>query len=186
MNMNTLIQKLRNQGVTFTNGLSDLEVVEIQSRYEITFPPDLKTFLQTALPISSGFVDWRNSNPNHVKKIQSVLKAPLEGIIFDIKHNDFWHDDWGTKPSDQQLAIEICSRYVHQAPTLIPIYSHRYIPSSPDQQGNPVFSVYQTDIIYYGANIIQYLLIEFGLKKYKEVNDEPIEYIPFWSDLVGY
>lgn len=57
-------------------------------------------------------------------------------------------------------------------------------PSTPAQQGNPIFSVHQTDIIYYGENSSQYLLIEFGLRPYPEINYEYIVDVPFWSDLI--
>jgi hypothetical protein len=51
---------------------------------------------------------------------------------------------------------------VADAPVLIPVCSHRYLPASPPQAGNPVFSVHQSDIIYYGANLLDYLQNEFG------------------------
>ena len=49
-------------------------------------------------------------------------------------------------------------------PKLIPIYSSRYIPESPKETGNPVFSVYQTDIIYYGFDLLSYFENEFKIK----------------------
>lgn len=42
------------------------------------------------------------------------------------------------------------------APRLIPICSHRYIPEEPHDAGNPVFSVMQSDVIYYGADLANY------------------------------
>jgi len=38
----------------------------------------------------------------------------------------------------------------------IPVYSHRYLPSEPKATGNPVLSVHQTDIIYYGNDLASY------------------------------
>jgi hypothetical protein len=45
------------------------------------------------------------------------------------------------------------------AQTLI---SHRYLPEKSHEPGNPVFSVYQADVIYYGADLIDYFEREFA------------------------
>jgi ABC-type glycerol-3-phosphate transport system substrate-binding protein len=90
------------------------------------------------------------------------LDWPFAGIAFDIRHDVFWFDEWGQKPNDIEAAVEIARRHVRAAPTLIPLYSHRYLPSEPLLAGNPVFSVYQTDIIYYGGDLWEYFSNEFG------------------------
>ena len=67
------------------------------------------------------------------------------------------------------------------------MYSHRYLPQEPSTEGNPVFSVYQTDIICYGADLQDYLENEFhyyfGTTAY--VIREPVRNIEFWTGLVG-
>ncbi len=71
-----------------------------------------------------------------------------------------------------------------KVPKLIPIYSHRYIPSSLNEIGNPVYSVHQTDIIYYGKDLWDYFNIEFGNKMHKDIAFNEIKTkIPFWSEL---
>lgn len=54
----------------------------------------------------------------------------------------------------------------YKAPKLVPIYSHRYMPFITEDDNIPVFSIMQSDIIYYGENLISYLEVEFGFKKY--------------------
>lgn len=67
---------------------------------------------------------------------------------------------------------------------MIPIYAHRYIPTTPLESGNPVFSIMQTDIIYYGTNLINYFCNEFNLdKKLYDQSQETPKYIKFWSYL---
>lgn len=39
------------------------------------------------------------------------------------------------------------------------------IPDEPNEPGNPVYSVHQTDIIYYGSDLTDYFECEFGLEK---------------------
>jgi hypothetical protein len=57
--------------------------------------------------------------------------------------------------------------------------------ASPHEAGNPVFSIFGDDAIYYGANLKDYFEREFGDWR---VRSRPwpnqIKYIPFWSDLV--
>lgn len=71
-------------------------------------------------------------------------------------------------------------------PKLIPIYSHRYIPSHPNEIGNPIFSVYQMDIIYYGFDLTTYFANEFSLKRTGELKlrDKPNRKIEFWTNWV--
>ena len=118
-------------------------------------------------------------------------------MAFDIENNVFWIDEWGTRPDNISDAIEVARKHVVGAPKLIPVYSHRYIPTDPCAAGNPVFSVQQTDIIYYGQNLWDYIEQEFGehvegwyggeryahftLEQYHSVH----RHIPFWSDLVS-
>jgi hypothetical protein len=48
------------------------------------------------------------------------------------------------------------------APRLIPVFGHRYLLAEPCQTGNPVLSIYQTDVVVYGADLRCYLLAEFA------------------------
>ena len=106
-----------------------------------------------------GFPNWRSGDE---VELQRWLNWPFKGMAFDIKNNDFWMDEWGTKPGKLEDAIDIARRAVDEAPKLIPVYSHRYLPSEPFLAGNPVFSVYQTDIIFYGCDLWDYFTNEFA------------------------
>jgi hypothetical protein len=144
--------------VQFDPGLTEDEFLQVERRFGFQFPPDLRTFLSIGLPVSGRWVDWRNVDD---AAIRERLEWPIEGICFDIEHNAFWLGEWGARPSDLQEAFEVARRAVAGAPVLIPICSHRFIPAAPPESGNPVFSIYQTDIIYYGADLMDYLQNEF-------------------------
>ena len=180
-----LIQKMKSKGVTFDKGLTHEEVLRIQDKFEFKFPPDLKHFLQKALPTSQGFYDWRLSLKSEfvADNIKSQLQWPLEGMLFDIENNNFWVDPWGPKPNSITEQFAIAEHYFKTYPKLIPIYSHRYIPSEPNINDNPVFSVYQMDIIYYGNNLSAYLAKEFrfSLSDNFEISEEPKREIEFWT-----
>ena len=46
-----LVERLRVWNVEFVPGLSDREVEQVQATYGVQFPPDLRWFLQYALPM---------------------------------------------------------------------------------------------------------------------------------------
>jgi hypothetical protein len=170
--------------VSFEPGLTAEELTFVEREYGFCFPPDLRHFLGHALPVSKGWVNWREtSRPEILKR----LDWPLDGICFDIEQNAFWLDSWGPKPGDLSEALAIARTAVRAAPRLIPVCSHRFLPDRPCKSGNPVFSVHQTDIIYYGANLFEYLCNEFayyfGRERY--TLGENIRRIEFWSELVG-
>lgn len=176
-------QALESAGVSFERGLSNQELTAAEQRFRFRFPPDLREFLAFALPTGPGFPNWREvDDPG----LLGALAAPLEGIKFDIEHNSFWPSEWGVRPVDLRGAFEIARTHVDRAPKLIPVIGHRYMPDQPFAADNPVFSVHQTDIIYYGANLENYLNNEyhhyFGTPEY--VLPKTIRHIEFWSWLV--
>jgi hypothetical protein len=190
LNFDKYQSMLEQAGVNFESGLTAGEVQQIESRFSFAFPPDYRAFLMHSLPVSDQFVNWRNTEEKwrntEETKIHHRLAWPLEGICFDIEYNAFWLPEWGQRPKELQDAFAIAREAVAQAPVLIPIYSHRYIPALPAEAGNPIFSVYQTDIIYYGRDLSEYIENEFAQafgKDYARLS-EPIRPITFWSHLV--
>ena len=159
MNLGHYKDVLVDAGVIFEQGLSQTEIQHLEEKYKFRFPPDLREFLLFALPTSKGFLNWREAGEG---KIVESLAWPYMGICFDIEQNGFWLEEWGERPSSLGEAFEIARKAVEDAPTLIPINGHRYLPARPNEAGNPVFSIYQTDIIYYGANLEDYLENEFS------------------------
>ena len=170
---------LQEKGVTLEPGLTDDEVAQVEGKYGFRFPPDLRSLLQLALPVSEGFPDWRNGDE---ASLRARLDWPADGICFDIEHNTFWFDDWGHKPATIEEAQRIARQEVAKASKLIPVYGHRYIPDEPHLPGNPIFSVYQTDIIYYVRDLVDYFDNEFSPEA--RVPDSVPRTIRFWDDLV--
>ena len=178
----SLIAFLQQHRVLFADGLSDLEVAKLESTFAFRFPPDLRQLLQHALPVSPGFVNWRD-DPD--ESLRQRLDWPADGICFDIEHNFFWWEEWGPRPIDTPTACEVARHEIAKMPALIPIYNHRYIPAEPHLTGNPVFSVHQTDIIYYGSDLSNYFYNEFSPH---DERDFPayadVRSIRFWSQIV--
>ncbi len=105
------------------------------------------------------------------------------GLIFDVENNDLWWPTWGERPVTAEARAAVLRDVVSEAPRLVPLVSHRYLPCEPNESGNPVFSIYQSDAIYYGVDLIDYFEREFGNKTGPVVG--PVKPIRFWSELVS-
>jgi len=116
--------------------------------------------------------------------INEALAWPRDGLLFDLEHNDVWLDSLGPRPSNVETAKELFERAAVCAPRLIPVYAHRYIPAEPHDVDNPIFSVHQSDIIHYGANLREYLEIEFFGRAWDAQSFDRCRRITFWSDIV--
>ncbi len=162
--------------VEFDSGLTDAEVKSVETRFGFRFPPDLREFLQTALPHGPQFPDWRSGDE---AILLDWLDSPRRGILFDVEHG-FWLEEWGSPPRSLTEATEVVTALVKSAPKLIPIYSHRMMPEEPHLSGNPVFSVHQTDIIHYGFDLADYFRNEFNLPG-REPWPEVVRAIRFWD-----
>jgi hypothetical protein len=118
-----------------------------------------------------------------------VLEDDLAQITvptFDVRYNSFWLKEWGVQPKTIAEQKRIASMMLEKFPVLIPIYSHRYIPSMPNEHGNPALSVHQTDIMHYGFDLADYFSNEFKCKLPpsfgKILAPKKIEY---WDTIIG-
>jgi len=184
MTLDQMKAALERAGVAFAPGLSPDEFSAAEARHGFEFPPDLRSFLAFAMPVGGKFPDWRDPGS---AALADAFAWPLEGLWFDVKQNSLWLQEWGAKPADDASAYQRLSELVQSAPKLIPIYAHRYLPCRPLEEGNPVLSVYQSDIIYYGLNLEDYFRNEyfyyFG-RQDREILGEP-KPIEFWASFLG-
>jgi hypothetical protein len=74
-------------------------------------------------------------------------------------------------------------RHLSLVPRLVPLCSHRYLPADPAPVPSPVFSVYQTDVVYYGDNLLDYVAHEFRVPPLHPAEPGQRQRIAFWSDL---
>jgi hypothetical protein len=175
------LEILREARVAIAPGLAPAEADRAEAAIGVRFPPDLRAFLSEGMPLGKGFPNWREPDS---EAIRDQLGWPFEGIAFDITNNVFWLDAWGARPPELNEALSVARAKVAEAPRLIPVAGHRYIPAEPEVPGNPVLSVYQTDIIYYGDDLATYLRCEFNRLPYTDAVHEGLRRIRFWSDLV--
>lgn len=160
----------------WAEGYTSAELDDAQAKYGLVFPPDLVALLRERRP-TQGY-DWRSDD----EQIRAILKWPLEGLLFDVENNALWWPEWGRRPETIEGRAEVLKSVVSEAPKLVPLVSHRFLPTEPHEAGNPVFSVYQSDVIYYGSNLADYFEREFV--DHRRPVGQPIRHIRFWSDLV--
>lgn len=133
-----LIDHLRSSNIPVEAGLSEAEFSAVESSFNFTFPPDLRSVLQEGLPVGPGFPNWRSSSK---QQPAIVANLPILGICREISRNEFWLESWGDRPRDVYLAVQLAQLFLKKAPILVPIYRGFYIPSTPCMAGNPVFYV---------------------------------------------
>jgi len=169
-------------GTRWLGGLTEVEIDKIERTWALAFPPDYRLFLRrlhavdrrmavahyTAYDERSGesrlvpyerpaFYNWLTDT----EALRDRFAWLHEGLEFDVEHNVRWPKGWGPKPVTLDAQKELVRELVAAAPQLIPVYAHRYLLASPPKAGNPVLSVYQSDIIVYGYDLRSYLLFEF-------------------------
>ncbi|MER7466710.1 hypothetical protein [Streptomyces sp. NPDC097981] len=146
-------------GADIGPGLSERELNAIEARFGFTFSADHRVFLAAGLPHGSrSWPDWRNGDP---EDLAGRLSQPVEGVLFDIEHNGFWHPAWPPRPAEKSDVLQVARCELATVPQLVPVYGHRYLPGTAGEWGHPVLSVHQTDIIFYGNDLADYIRREF-------------------------
>ena len=167
--------------VEVKRGMSERELDHVEERWGFRFAPEHRTLLSAGLPTGSrSWPDWREGDP---EDLAERLAWPVDGVLFDVEHNAVWLADWGERPERIDDALRVAREQLEQAPALVPVYGHRYIPADPPQEGNPVLSVHQSDIIVYGPDLATYLEAEFNSSGAAKSHTKP-RHIAVWSDLM--
>ena len=196
---------LKTARAELSRGLSDQEIEAVEERFGVEFNGDQRAFLGEVLPLGRNWPDWRSGDPD---VIRAALDGPTSGVLFDVERNSFWPPSWGTRPVEMSDALALAAERLSSAVKLVPVWGHRYTPQRSTAGVYPVFSVVQTDVIYYGRDLRHYLGVEFSgepvqhpriiprgawtwpdaqLARSKEVAvifERPSRfYVPFWSEL---
>ena len=103
----TIIDAMRDTGNEFTAGLTPSEFAEAEEHHGFRFPPNLRSFLAEALPVGERFPDWRKPQSEQLASMQAW---PLDGLLFDVEHNDFWLKEWGERPRSLDDAFTVAKR----------------------------------------------------------------------------
>jgi hypothetical protein len=165
-------------------GLSAAEIAHIERALGFALPPDFSYLLQNVVDEGGVLFPWKNFEK---QAYDESIAMVLQGIEFDIEHANLWLWRWKDQPHDLAEAIAIMRRDFASWPKLLPVYGHRYLAADPCLPDNPVFSIWQTDIIHYGANLAHYLVNEFvGHDGDHHTYDQSPRRIPIWTDFTEF
>jgi len=168
-------------------GYTQTELDDIQAKWDLRFPPDLiALYRERRRVIDHPDFNYMKSfdwliEPD--EKIRAAIDWPLQGFLFDVEHG-LWWPEWGEMPRALEERREKLREIFSGAPKLIPIYGHRCLPEVPHEAGNPVFSVWQMDVIVYGANLDDY--VQYELNPGSREPLPPVKQVPFWSRAVAF
>lgn len=172
------VQRLRERRIELDDGLSDQEVEAVQDRLGFRFGPEHRDFLQEALPVGAGWPDWRRDEDADLLR---RLAWPVEGVVSHVRMGEFWPASWGPRPADESHAERVARDRLALLPSLVPVYTHRYLVADAAYVPSPVFSVYGTDVIFYGDDLLDHVAREHHAPPRHE---SPYRtYVPFWSDI---
>ncbi|MCE9584138.1 MAG: SMI1/KNR4 family protein, partial [Planctomycetes bacterium] len=196
------------RGTKWTNGLTETEIARAEKAIGFAFPPDYRLFLRTlhvpdrpmaghlykrrkkAPATEQPFADWRR-----VGDVKRRLRDRLRGVLFDVENNELWVKSWGPRPRKKAARARAVQAAMEKGVPLAPIFFHRCLPCAPCREGNPVLSIWQSDIIFYGADLRSWMLVEFapllGLNPDREwaAFCRRLRYrfkdYPFWGDVAA-
>lgn len=200
-------------GTRWLTGLSEEQLAAVERTWKLRFPPDYRLFLHRlhavdhplrctswgagsdtpTLHDEPAFFNWLTDQ----NILRQRLDALVQGLEFDVEENNLWRSHWGPRPATAEARAQRICELLERAPRLIPVYSHRYLLAEPCQAGNPIFSIVQSDIIVYGADLRGYFLFEFadllGIDPAQARQEAGARIqarfpaytaIPFWGDLL--
>jgi len=161
-------------------GLTTGQVAEIEAQLGFRLPDDFVYLFSNLQDPGGTLFPWSRFEK---RLYDSYIEDIWGGIAFDIEHNVVWLDRWGKRPPALGDALAIARPDFQTWPRLLPIHGHRFLAAEPCESGNPVFSIVQTDIIYYGADLAHYLIEEFLQSDYAaNTHLRKIRRIAIWSD----
>lgn len=174
----SVIDHLKKCEVPIAEGLSEEEFEKIEATYGFTFPPDLKGILQEGVPVGPGFPNWRTGNVQHLRM---RLNLPVLGLLHEVANSKFWWKAWGPRPVDIEQSIRTARNALRKYPLLVPMYGHCYIAAAPSLAGNPVFFVYQKNVVYCGYDVADF----FEREAFRAHDCDPPFELDEWQDNTG-
>jgi hypothetical protein len=174
-----VVERLENAGVRLDRGLTEADVKRVEKKFGFVFGADHRALLRTALPLGDAWLNWRHATP---AKIRERLQAPIESMIADVRTNGRWPAAWGDRPDDAAAAERLARERLAQAPVLVPLYGHCFLPAAPAPTGVPVFSVRPGAVRVHATDLLDYVDVEFGSATSPVNPPADALQLDFWSD----
>jgi hypothetical protein len=175
----TTLHDLALRGTVVEPGMTTAELALAEAAIGANVPPELKLLWATGYPVGDGWPRWNSDPAGQAAEDRAWTER---SFAFDIEANGFWMTDWGPRPNADKEAVAVALRRVSEWPSLIRVYSHRFMPTVPETFGGPVISVYQAvDSVIYGNDLADYLHREFGTPRPAWAVSAPRP-VPYWAE----
>lgn len=174
-------------------GLTETEFARIEREYDFEFADDHRAFLAAGLPVHEPreedpgtyhawerpWPNWRDGDPDELRR---HLDWPVDFLLQDVQHGH-WQSAWGVRPDSDEAAVDQARAHVAEAPRMVPVYGHRFLPAGHGTSGHPVLSMWGSDIVYYGTDLLDYISQEFEEPRPEHPEGwAPRATVPFWRD----
>lgn len=167
-----------------SRGLTNAQLAVVEDALGIELPFEVGLLLVMGVPDDDGWRDWREDPVDQLRQWRAWV---TDGVVFDVRENDFWSPTFGPRPEGLEERIAAAAHAVDALDPLFPLYGHRAIPvATPaghdSASGNPVLSVMQTDVVEYGRDLADWLHRDFRvpLPTWEMPGERRF---PFWSEL---
>ncbi len=164
-------------GVEIARGLRPDEFTAIEGLWGFRFADDHRAFLAGGLPVGPGWPDWRATDTH---SLRNAVVWPIEGLLFDVEHNGFWHPEWAPRPEPMADALAVAHTALSRRPPLVPLHGTYYLPGGPEGCGHPVLDVFRSTVRPLGADLADWVELSFGTGP---SGRDPKVTVPFWGDL---
>lgn len=183
---------LRREQYVAEPGLTTAELELAERTFGLTMPPAWRAALMQVHPVeipqpprnADGILTWTRFPDWRLRDVEttSVLVArPVEGLLFDVEHNDFWWHSWGgARPDAMPDRLAHARAELEKVPRLTPMKGHQYVAGT---AGSPIFSIQQADL-YIPA--VAHDAIPITSQSDVPIGEWPIGDVPFWSELHAY
>jgi len=162
-----------------TSDISEV-VMELEDFFGQQLPEDAIWLASNIYDPDSYILRWTRG----VEAIKEFERWVYRGVAAEVDAG-FWPQAWGAKPASGPERVAQLDDFWAIWPKLLPLTGHRALPVSPAQAGNPVFSLMQTDIIYYGFSLVDWFQLDHSDRSSSHAKfhaSKPSRHIPGWSD----
>jgi hypothetical protein len=106
-----------------------------------------------------------------------MVDGPVDGVMFEVEHAEFWWPSWGTVPERMADRLAIARRELAKVPRLVPLWGNEFVGSSDD---SPILRIVQTDLFMEWLSLTDLAVGVYGGPYGANYQAGTVE---FWSEL---
>jgi len=137
----------------WNSGLTDDAIAQYEEAISTSFHPDFKTFLKCMNGTDIPAIDVRGTSGEPPRFGPGFYSYPRD---LELVNNRI--ELASTDKAQLAVTLEEQGFHLPANAKLVPVYAHRYLVCSPNVDGSPVLSIWNSsDAIVYGRSLLDYL-----------------------------